>query len=276
MPRRFFDYQSKIYPVWCTYCGDYGVLTALIYTFTRLNLDPSRTAIVSGIGCSGRLPAYTKTRGLHTVHGRAVPVAEGVKVARPDWTVMALGGDGDILGIGGGHLIHAARRNIPITTIMLDNAVYAMTKGQASPTTGAKETTRSSPYGNPERPVNPILLALASGATFVARGFSGRAEELIETLKMALSHKGFSFVQIFSPCVTFNPKESYKFFSDKVVMLTEPAKDRLEAMRLAIDEDSLYLGIFYKEDIPTYIENLPRPSRGVKPEALNGLVEPFG
>ncbi|MFQ5585909.1 MAG: thiamine pyrophosphate-dependent enzyme [Thermodesulfobacteriota bacterium] len=275
MPQIFFDYQSKIPPVWCTYCGDYGVLTALIYTFAGLDLDPSKIAVVSGIGCSGRLPAYTKTRGLHTVHGRAVPVAEGVKAARPEWAVLAVGGDGDILGIGGGHLIHAARRNLPITTIMIDNAIYGMTKGQASPTTGREETTRSTPYGNPERPINPVLLAIASGATFVARGFAGKAEELIDILGRAIRHNGFSFIHLFSPCVTFNPKESYRFFSEKVVMLETPPGDKGEAMRLAVDEERLYLGRFYEEEAPTCLDNLQASSEEAGEKRMERLIDPF-
>lgn len=274
MTRRFFDYQSKIRPIWCPYCGDYGVLTALIYAFMRLDLDPSTIAIVSGIGCSGRLPAYTKTRGLHSLHGRALPIAQGVKIARPDWTVLAIGGDGDILGIGGGHLIHTARRNLPITTILIDNEVYAMTKGQVSPTTPAGEVTRSTPFGNIERPLNPLLLAITSGATFVARGFSGKVEVLVDVLAQALSHKGFSFVQVFSPCVTFNPKTSYRFFSEKVTPVPEghDRSNRLASMKLCIEDDRLYLGVFYQEEAPTFLDGLPKVSLKEREEFLKGLL----
>jgi len=274
MPGRFFDYQSRIRPIWCTYCGDYGVLTSLIYAFVRLDLDPSTIAIVSGIGCSGRLSAYTKARGFHSLHGRALPIAQGVKVARPEWTVLAVGGDGDILGIGGGHLIHAARRNLPVTTILIDNEVYAMTKGQASPTTPPGETTRSTPFGNIERPLDPILLAISSGATFVARGFSGRAEELVDVLAGALAHKGFSFVHVFSPCVTFNPKTSYKFFSEKVtpVPADHNRGDRLASMKLCMEDDRLYLGIFYKEEIPTFLDGLPKVPLKEREEFLKELL----
>lgn len=204
------DYKSGIKPVWCPGCGDHGVLTALIKTFAKLEIPRQNIAVLSGIGCSSRITGYLSTYGLNGIHGRALPIAQGYKLARPDMTVLAVGGDGDLFSIGTGHLPHAARRNIDITCIMLDNQAYAMTKGQTSPTTphfcdSDHRSIRTSQALNPE--VDPLLDMLTFGTKFVAQGFAFNVPHLMEVLEAAILYKGFSFVSIQSPCVSFQEKE---------------------------------------------------------------------
>ncbi len=245
------DYKSKVKPTWCPGCGDYGVLAALYQALARLQLDPARTMIVSGIGCSSRLPFFAKTYGFQTAHGRVLPVAMGVKIANPDLTVIAVGGDGDGFSIGGGHLVHAVRRNPDITYVVMDNQIYGLTKGQTSPTSPLGIKTKSTPFGSADAPINPMAWVLASGVSFAARGFSGDPKSLIDLIVAAVQHPGFSFVQTMSPCPTFN--NTYDLWRGKVEGL--PAdhnpEDRLQAMAQAIREDAIPLGVFYRQARPT-------------------------
>lgn len=248
------DYKSEVKPIWCPGCGDFGVLASFYNALSELRIDPARAVIASGIGCSGRFPAFVEAYGFHGVHGRVLPLATGIKMGNPDLVVCAVGGDGDAFSIGAGHLPHAARRNVDITYIVMDNEIYGLTKGQPSPTSPLGMERKASPYGSVESPINPILMALAYDASFVARGFSSRPKEVTELIKQGITHKGFAFIQIFSPCVTFY--DTYKHFREVTAPLPadHDPTDKLAAMRLAMSEEPLYLGVFYKKERPTLDE----------------------
>jgi 2-oxoglutarate ferredoxin oxidoreductase subunit beta len=221
------DYRSEVKPTWCPGCGDFAVLNALYKALAVKNVDPKDVVEVSGIGCSGRLPEFVSSYGLHVVHGRALPTAMGVKAANPDLTVIAVGGDGDGFAIGGGHVPHAIRRNVDITYIIMDNEVYGLTKGQPSPTTPpgmlavskASSMLKMAPQGVIETPLNIMAMVLTYGATFAARGFSGKPNDLADLYVRAMDHNGFSFIQALSPCVTF-----YDTYGDWKTMI-EPLPD---------------------------------------------------
>lgn len=245
------DFKTELHPIWCPGCGDFGVLNAMHRAFVAKQIPPEKLVLVSGIGCSSRAPHFVNAYGFHTVHGRALPIATGVKEARPDLEVVAVGGDGDFFAIGMGHLPHAARRNPNITCIIMDNEIYGLTKGQASPTSKLKLITGSTPYELNDQPVNPIALAIVSGATFVARGYSGKPKELADLIVKALEHKGFSMVQIISPCVTFHNI----FEQTKAGVADLPAShdslDKAGAIKLALEGTGMECGIFYVEQRPT-------------------------
>jgi 2-oxoglutarate ferredoxin oxidoreductase subunit beta len=246
------DYKSEVKPIWCPGCGDFGVLSAFYKALADLNMDPSQAVLVSGIGCSGRFPAFVEAYGFHGVHGRALPLATGVKMARPELTVVTVSGDGDAFSIGGGHLSHAARRNVDLTYIVMDNEIYGLTKGQPSPTSPHGMEKKASPYGSPDTPLNPLLMLLVYGATFVARGFSSRPKDVTELIKAGIRHKGFSFIQVFSPCVTFN--DTFDHFRQITAPLPagHDPTDKMMAIERAMSDDPLYLGVFYQEDRPSY------------------------
>jgi 2-oxoglutarate ferredoxin oxidoreductase subunit beta len=202
------DFKSDVKPVWCPGCGDFGVLSSLTKVFAELKLLPENVAVISGIGCSSRIPAYVNSYGFHGVHGRALPLAIGLKVSRPDLSVIVTGGDGDGFSIGGNHFLHACRRNVDMTYIVMDNQVYGMTKGQASPTTEATWAKgKLTPGGPGINPFNPLVIALASGANYIARCSSGDPNGTAKVLAEAIAHPGFSFIQIMSPCVTYRPEQ---------------------------------------------------------------------
>jgi 2-oxoglutarate ferredoxin oxidoreductase subunit beta len=242
------DYKSAIKPVWCPGCGHFSVLSAITKALAAMQLPPEQVALISGIGCSSRVPAYTSVYGFHGVHGRALPLATGLKTARPDLTVIAAGGDGDGFSIGGNHFIHACRRNPDISYIVMDNEVYGMTKGQASPTTAPDWTDgKLTPHGTGVRRFQPLALALAAGADFVARGFSGDPNGLARILVAAIRHPGFSFVQVLSPCPTFRPEQRY--WKHQVKISDEkPATDLGTAAQRIHAADSFSTGIFYCGD----------------------------
>src|SRR6266516_1170075 len=197
------DYKSEVKPTWCPGCGDFGVLNAIYNSMASLRLPPDQTIVVSGIGCSSRLPHFVETFGFHSLHGRALPVAQGMKMARPDLTVIAVGGDGDFFSIGAGHLLHAALRNIDITVVVMDNETYGLTKGQTSPTSPTGHVTKSTPYGLLASTFNPIATALTLNVSFVARGYSAKPKELATLIEKGMQHKGFAFIHALSPCPTF-------------------------------------------------------------------------
>jgi len=238
------DYKSEVKPIWCPGCGDYSVLAAITRAFASMGLEKHNTAVVSGIGCSSRIPAYTSVYGFHGVHGRALPVAAGLKLARPELTVVVFGGDGDGFSIGGNHFLHACRRNVDLTYVVMDNQVYGMTKGQASPTTEANWCeSKLTPEGTGVNPIQPVQLALACGANFVARGFSGDPNGVAKLIVEAVKHPGFSVVHVMSPCVTFRPEQ--KGWKSTVHPYgREPTDDPALAMRAAMEDDGFGLGIF--------------------------------
>ncbi len=250
------DYKSKVKPIWCPGCGDFGVLSSFYKAMAEMGTPPHNAVIVAGIGCSGRFPAFVEAYGFHGVHGRALPLATGIKLANPGLKVVVIGGDGDAFSIGAGHLPHAARRNVDVTYIVLDNEIYGLTKGQPSPTSPHGMQKKASPYGSPEYPINPLLMILAYGASFVARGFSSRPKELVELIKQGIRHKGFAFIQVYSPCVTFN--DTYDHFRQLTADL--PAEhdptNHLMAIERAMSQDPLYLGVYYRKEQPTFEESL--------------------
>ena len=245
----FLQYRSKDLPTWCPGCGYFGIVDALYRACRELELKHEDIVTVSGIGCSGRTPIFINSYGFHTLHGRSIPVATGLKLAREDLTVFAVAGDGDALGIGGGHLPHVARKNINITFLLFDNSIYGLTKGQSSSTTPYEMKTNSHPMGNPDTPLNPVKLALAYGASFVARGYAGNPQGLKDIIKKAIQHKGFSFIHILTPCVTFDKENmTWKNLKENVyeLNLRKEKKNMETAMRLA-ENEPYGTGIFFQD-----------------------------
>jgi 2-oxoglutarate ferredoxin oxidoreductase subunit beta len=275
-PIKVKDLKSDVKPIWCPGCGDFGVLNALLKALTDLKLDPDYVAIASGIGCSGRFPAFVKAYGFHGVHGRVLPLATGIKTANPELTVFAVGGDGDAFSIGAGHLPHAARRNVDITYIVMDNEIYGLTKGQPSPTSPIGMEKKASPYGTYDIPLNPMAMVLAYGASFVARGFSSQPRELVETIKRGVQHQGFSFIQVISPCVTFY--DTYAHFKESTAPIPEShdTSDRRAAMHLALDTDTHYLGVFYEDARPPHHAHVSAlQEKAGNGSSLENLLERF-
>lgn len=238
-------YKSDIKPVWCPGCGDFSVLASITKALSALSLKREQVSVVSGIGCSSRIPAYLSVYGFHSVHGRALTIATGLKVARPDLTVLVASGDGDAFSIGGNHFLHACRRNLDLTYIVMDNQVYGMTKGQASPTTDPDwEAGKLTPGGTGLNPFQPLVIALASGATFIARCSSSDQDGTADTIAKAIRHPGFAFVQILSPCVTFRPEQRgwRKLVHPAPV---EPTDDPARAARRLLTDDSFFTGVLY-------------------------------
>jgi 2-oxoglutarate ferredoxin oxidoreductase subunit beta len=249
------DFRSDLKPIWCPGCGDYGVVTALYRALAAIGRPPHEIAFISGIGCSSRIPGYTTAYGFNTVHGRALPVAQGIKMANPDLLVLVAGGDGDGFSIGGGHVPHAIRRNLDLTYIVMDNHIYGLTKGQLSPTTPRGAKTSSTTYGSIEEPVNPLLYTLAYGAGFVAQGVPADMDGLTKMVEEAIRYPGFAFVNIQSPCVTFgDPEDQAKVQKTKMKKLSDLGHDptnKLRAMELAQAYGTeLYTGVFYRNPNP--------------------------
>lgn len=254
-PLTIKDFRSDLKPIWCPGCGDYGVVTALYRALVNIGRPAHEVAFISGIGCSSRIPGYTTAYGFNTVHGRALPVAQGIKMANPDLLVLVAGGDGDGFSIGGGHVPHAIRRNLDLTYIVMDNHIYGLTKGQMSPTTPRGAKTNSTTYGSLEEPVNPLLYVLAYGAGFVAQGLPADMDGLTKMIEAAIRYPGFSFVNIQSPCVTFgDPNDQMKVQKAKMKKLADLGHDptnRLRAMDLAQAYGTeIYTGIFYQNPNP--------------------------
>ncbi len=237
-------FKSSTKPIWCPGCGDYSVLSSITKAFAMLGLKPEETVVVSGIGCSSRIPAYTSCYGFHGVHGRALAAATGVKLARPELTVLVAGGDGDGYSIGGNHFLHACRRNVDMTYIVMDNHVYGMTKGQPSPTTEPDWDSKLAPGGTGVRAFHPLVVALASGANFVARVFAGDPNGTADLIAQAMRHPGFSFVEILSPCVTFRPeqREWKQHVHPASVKATD---DAARAARRLMTDDGFNIGVLY-------------------------------
>jgi 2-oxoglutarate ferredoxin oxidoreductase subunit beta len=247
---RFIDFKSDKQPTWCPGCGDFGTMNGMMKALAETGNHPDDTFIVAGIGCSGKIGTYMHSYALHGVHGRALPVGIGVKLANPGLEVMVAGGDGDGYSIGAGHFIHAVRRNVDMSYVVMDNRIYGLTKGQASPTSREDFETSTTPDGTNQTPVNPLALALSAGATFIGQTFSSDAKGHTEVVRKAVEHDGFGFVNVYSPCVTFNDVDTYDYFRDSIVDVGEtdhdPA-DRDAAMDRILEGDTEYTGVIYQD-----------------------------
>ncbi|HGH0786722.1 TPA: 2-oxoacid:ferredoxin oxidoreductase subunit beta [Staphylococcus pseudintermedius] len=253
----FKDFRNNVKPNWCPGCGDFSVQAAIQKAAANVGLEPDEVALITGIGCSGRLSGYVNSYGVHSIHGRALPLAQGVKMANRDLTVIASGGDGDGYAIGMGHTIHALRRNMNITYIVMDNQIYGLTKGQTSPSSAPGFVTKTTPKGNIEQNVAPLELALSSGATFVAQGFSSDIKALTKIIEDAINHDGFSFVNVFSPCVTYNKVNTYDWFKENLTAIDDienyDVSNKQAALQTVIEHDSLVKGIVYQDTTtPSY------------------------
>jgi 2-oxoglutarate ferredoxin oxidoreductase subunit beta len=277
MALKMSDFKTDVFVDWCPGCGNFGILTALQMALAELNLEPHKVVLVSGIGCSGKPPHFVKAYGVHTLHGRPLPFAQGIKIANPGLEVIAMGGDGDGLGIGAGHFVNAGRRNVDMTYLIHDNAVYGLTKGQASPTLRLGLRTKALPKPNINEAVNPIALALISGYTFVARAYAYDTKHLKEIIKQAILHKGLAFVDVLQPCPTYNDINTKEWYGgeDRVDPQTGKPKPRLYKLEesgydplvhdlpedfpkkaAAIEKaqewgDKIPIGIFYKSELAT-------------------------
>ena len=271
------DFATATPSWWCPGCGDYGVLSALKSALADLGKNPKDVAFVSGIGCSGKITGYLHSYAFHGVHGRALPVATAVKLANRDLTVIAAGGDGDGYAIGAGHFIHAVRRNPDVTYIVMDNQTYGLTKGQSSPTSQTGYVTGTSPNGHPEAPINGLAVALSAGATFLARGFSAHPKQLMELIKQAIQHKGFSVLEVESPCVTYNKINTYAWFKENVFYVddTHDATDKVAAFKLLVAEGKMPLGVFYKHDRPSLEDLTLHDIPSIARQPLNGDLKRF-
>lgn len=260
-PQAAAKFRSEVKPTWCPGCGDFGVLNSLQTACATLNIQVKDLVVVSGIGCSSNLPGFMNSYGMHTLHGRGLAVAQGIKLGNHGLTVVSSGGDGDGYGIGVGHFIHAMRRNINMTYIVMNNQIYGLTTGQASPTTAKSLKTKSTPGGNLENALNPIGLALMAGASFVGRGFSGDATGLAELMTQAIAHKGFSLVDVLSPCVTYNKFNTYAWFRERVYKLAEKGHDSSNmemAIKASMDWDQrIGTGVLFQQERPTYEQEDP-------------------
>ncbi len=262
------DYASPVRPTWCTGCGNFAIWNAVKKALAESDLAPYQVMVVSGIGCGSKLPDYTTVNGLMTLHGRTLAVATGVKLANHGMKVVCTHGDGDGYGEGGNHFISAARRNIGIVDIVQDNRVYGLTKGQYSPTSPQGFVTKTSPQGAIEQQFNPLAMAIAAGATFVSRGWSGDVEHLAWLIKQALAHRGYALVDVLQPCVTFNRGYSYDWTRPRVYSVQdEPdykVDDKAGAFARSLEwGDRIPIGILYRsEAVPAYEEGIPALAAG--------------
>lgn len=253
----FKDFRNNVKPNWCPGCGDFSVQAAIQRASANVGLDPEQLAVVSGIGCSGRISGYINSYGFHGIHGRSLPIAQGLKMANKDLTVIASGGDGDGFAIGLGHTIHAIRRNVDVTYIVMDNQIYGLTKGQTSPRSSAGFKTKSTPQGSIEQALAPMEMALSAGATFVAQSFSSDLKELTALIEAGLNHKGFSLINVFSPCVTYNKINTYDWFKENLTKLADvegyDPSNREQAMNTLMEKDGLVTGLIYQNnEQPSY------------------------
>ena len=268
------DYRSELKPIWCPGCGDYGMVQAIYRALAAVGRPPHDIAFVSGIGCSSRIPGYTTAYGFNTVHGRALPIAQGIKLANPELLVLVAGGDGDGFSIGGGHVAHAVRRNVDLTYMVMDNQIYGLTKGQLSPTSPRGLKTASAAWGSLEDPVNPLMYVLGYGASFVAQGTPADMAGLAAVIEEGIRFPGFAFVNVQSPCVTYGQEErqlkAQKAEMKSLASLGHDPSDRLKAMALAADYGTeLYTGVFYRNPSPppTYESEVRRRQQELSGEA---------
>ena len=250
------DFQGPVDPDWCPGCGDFGVLNSLKKALAELGKAPHEVITISGIGCSSNLPGFIHTYGMHTLHGRSLPVATGLQLANHELTIVVTGGDGDGYGIGGNHLLHTMRRNVDLLYIVMNNQIYGLTTGQLSPTSEQGMVTKSSPEGSIEMPLNPMAMAIAGGATWVARGYSADAKHLSALMKAGIEHKGFALLDVFSPCVTYKHINTYAYFKERVTKLEDNGHDPSD-WRAGMEQ-----AFVWGDEIPTglFFENTTKPS----------------
>src|ERR1035437_1955482 len=255
------EYRDTVASFWCPGCGHHGVLTSLLRALAEVGVDPCYLVNVSGIGCSSRLPYFVKSYKMHTLHGRAGPVATGVQLARPDLAVVVTGGDGDGFSIGGGHMSHLARKNINMTYVLMDNHIYGLTKGQASPTSRQEMKTSTRPYGGMEAPVDPVQYMLTYGATYVGQAFAGNVKLASQLIKEGMEHKGFAFINLLSHCPSFNDLDDAKTFKTACAIVDNEhdVSDRdaaMHAVNMARREGREPTGLLYKVERPTLDERM--------------------
>ena len=255
------DLKTPKTNTWCPGCGNFGILMAFKKALIELGLEREEDVLVSGIGCHGKMVNYVNINGFHGIHGRVLPLAQGIKLANPNLTVVGFAGDADQYNAGWGHFAHAVRRNIDMTLIVHDNMVLGLTTGQATSTSQPGFKSKSTPFGVIPPMLNPLAHALVSNGTFVARGFSGDMFHLKNLIVEAVKHRGFAFIDVFQPCVTFNYLNTYDWFRQRVYKLEEEGHDvtdRKKALEKAFEwGDRIPIGIFYKKERPTYHDNLP-------------------
>ena len=286
MALKLTDLKTGVHNDWCPGCGDFGILSAIQMALAEMNVDPDKVAVVSGVGCSSKTPHYLNAYGVHTLHGRSLPFATGIKLSNPELEVIACGGDGDGLGIGAGHFVNSGRRNVDMAYMIFDNGVYGLTKGQASPTLKLGMKTKALAKPNINQGINPLMLALAAGYTFVARGYAYDVRHLKDLIKRAILHKGFAFLDVLQPCPTYNDILTKDYWSGEGLLdvdlggrpiprtykledigydgiVKSPATDEMEEkikqamMRSFEFGDHTPIGVFYQnEHIPTYEERL--------------------
>lgn len=266
----FKEFRNNVKPNWCPGCGDFSVQAAIQRAAANVGLEPEQLAVISGIGCSGRISGYINAYGLHGIHGRSLPIAQGVKLANRELTVIASGGDGDGFAIGMGHTVHAIRRNLDVTYIVMDNQIYGLTKGQTSPRSAEGFKTKSTPEGSIETTLSPLEIALSAGATFVAQSFSSDLKQLTALIEAGLNHKGFSLINVFSPCVTFNKVNTYDWFKENIVNLEQfpdyDPSNRIAAMTKIMETNGMVTGLIYQNKERKSYEDL---AVGFKQEALS-------
>ncbi|ACT02007.1 MULTISPECIES: 2-oxoacid:ferredoxin oxidoreductase subunit beta [Paenibacillus] len=246
----FKEFRNNVKPNWCPGCGDFSIQAAIQRAAANVGLEPEELAVISGIGCSGRISGYINAYGLHGIHGRALPIAQGVKLANRELTVIASGGDGDGFAIGMGHTVHAIRRNLNITYIVMDNQIYGLTKGQTSPRSAEGFKTKSTPEGSIESTLSPLEIAMSAGATFVAQSFSSDLKQLTALIEAGIKHEGFSLINVFSPCVTFNKINTYDWFKQNIVNLEQfpdyDPSNRIMAMNKIMETEGMLTGLIYQ------------------------------
>lgn len=263
------EFRNNVKPNWCPGCGDFSIQAAIQRAAANVGLEPENLAVISGIGCSGRISGYINCYGFHGIHGRSLPIAQGVKMANRELTVIAAGGDGDGFAIGMGHTVHAIRRNMNVTYIVMDNQIYGLTKGQTSPRSATGFVTKSTPAGSIESSISPVELALSVGATFVAQSFSSDLKGLTELIEKGIQHEGFSLINVFSPCVTYNKVNTYDWFKENIVPVDTlegyDAHDRIKAMATSMQYKGLLTGLIYQNTEQKSYESLVS---GFKEEGL--------
>jgi 2-oxoglutarate ferredoxin oxidoreductase subunit beta len=284
----FKEFRNNVKPNWCPGCGDFSIQAAIQRAAANVGLEPENLAVISGIGCSGRISGYINAYGFHGIHGRVLPIAQGVKLANRELTVIASGGDGDGFAIGMGHTVHAIRRNLNVTYIVMDNQIYGLTKGQTSPRSAEGFKTKSTPEGSIETTLSPLEIALSAGATFVAQSFSSDLKQLTKLIEEGINHEGFSLINVFSPCVTFNKINTYDWFKENIVNLEQfpdyDPSNRVLAMNKIMETNGMLTGLIYQnktrksyEDLVTGFkqEGLAKQNIKISSEEFDKLVAEF-